>query len=104
MSNKKLLGYSLVVFGFILLALTGIRTISSPDIFTHLALGQSHGSEISYTMAGHPWINMTPLYNRLSAMRSASRSASSSSTLQESFVTRPSQSPATRARPAEGRT
>ncbi len=68
MSNKKSLGLALVIFGFVLLALTGIRTISSPDIFTHIALGQAHSVKadtISYTMAGKPWVNMNPLYNSL---------------------------------------
>lgn len=68
MSNKKSLGIGLIVLGFILLALTGIRTISSPDIFTHIALGQAHSVKVdtlAYTMAGKTWINMTPLYNSL---------------------------------------
>jgi hypothetical protein len=68
MSNKKSLGIVLIVLGFVLLALTGIRTISSPDIFTHIALGQAHSVKadaLSYTMANQPWINMTPLYNSL---------------------------------------
>jgi len=68
MSNKKSLGLVLVIFGFILLALTGIRTISSPDIFTHIALGQAHSVKVdtlAYTMTGKTWINMNPLYNSL---------------------------------------
>ena len=68
MSNKKSLGLALVIFGFVLLALTGIRTISSPEIFTHIALGQAHSIKadpLSYTMAGKPWVNMNPLYNSL---------------------------------------
>ena len=68
MSNKKSLGLALVVFGFVLLALTGIRTISSPEIFTHIALGQAHSVKadpLAYTMAGKPWVNMNPLYNSL---------------------------------------
>lgn len=68
MSSKKSLGLALIVLGFILLILTGIRTISSPDIFTHIALGQAHSVKadpLSYTMTGHPWINMTPMYNSL---------------------------------------
>jgi len=68
MSNKKSLGLALVIFGFVLLALTGIRTISSPDIFTHIALGQAHSVKadpLAYTMAGKPWVNMNPLYNGL---------------------------------------
>lgn len=68
MSNKKSLGLALVIFGFILLALTGVRTISNPDIFTHIALGQAHSVKadpLSYTMAGKQWINMNPLYNSL---------------------------------------
>lgn len=68
MSNKKSLDLVLVVLGFILLALTGIRTISSPDIFTHIALGQAAGAStdpLAYTMAGKQWINMNPLYNSM---------------------------------------
>lgn len=68
MSNKKSLGLVIVALGFILLALTGIRTISSPEIFTHIALGQSNSisaDPLSYTMAGQKWINMNPLYNKL---------------------------------------
>jgi hypothetical protein len=70
MSNKKALSLALVLLGFILLALTGIRTISNPDIFTHIALGQAgsiKADPLSYTMAGKPWINMNPLYNGLVA-------------------------------------
>ena len=68
MSNKKSLGLILIIAGFTLLTLTGIRTISSPDIFTHIALGQAHSVKtdvISYAMPGKPWINMNPLYNSL---------------------------------------
>ena len=68
MSNKKSFGLVLVVLGFILLALTGIRTISSPDIFTHIALGQAanvHTDPLAYTMAGQKWIDMNPLYDKL---------------------------------------
>jgi len=68
MSNKKSLGLVLVILGFLLITLAGIRTISSPDIFTHIALGQAGNSEtdsLSYTMADQQWINMHPLYNKL---------------------------------------
>lgn len=68
MSNKKSLGLILVVLGFILIALTGIRTISSPEIFTHIALGQAGGGAtdpLSYTLADQKWVNMNPLYNKL---------------------------------------
>lgn len=68
MSNKKSLGLILIIAGFTLLTLTGIRTISSPDIFTHIALGQAHSVKadtLSYAMTGKPWINMNPLYNSL---------------------------------------
>ncbi|MFA7369067.1 MAG: tetratricopeptide repeat protein [Kiritimatiellales bacterium] len=68
MSNKKSLGLVLVILGFILLALTGIRTISSSGIFTHIALGQAgsvSADPLAYTMAGKQWINMNPLYNSL---------------------------------------
>ncbi|MBI9021351.1 MAG: hypothetical protein JEZ10_08885, partial [Verrucomicrobia bacterium] len=68
MSNKKSLGLILVVLGFVLIALTGIRTISNPEIFTHIALGQAGSSAtdpLSYTMADQKWVNMSPLYNKL---------------------------------------
>jgi hypothetical protein len=68
MGNKKPLGLVLVVLGFILITLTGIRTISSPDIFTHIALGQAgsvKADSLAYTMVGKTWINMNPLYNSL---------------------------------------
>ena len=68
MSNKKTLGLILIIAGFALLTLTGIRTISSPEIFTHIALGQAHSVKtdtLSYTMTGKTWINMNPLYNSL---------------------------------------
>jgi len=70
MSDKKSLGLILVVFGFILITLTGIRTISSPEIFTNIAIGQaesSAGDPISYTMADQKWIDLNPLYNKIAA-------------------------------------
>jgi len=71
MSHTKQAMRILVVLGFLLLALTGIRTVSSPEIFTHIALGQADtvkADTISYTMTGQPWINLNPLYNRLVAL------------------------------------
>ena len=71
MSNKKPLGLIVVVLGFILIALTGIRTVSSPELFTHIALGQadaSGGDPISYTLADQTWIDTSPLYNKLVAL------------------------------------
>ena len=68
MSSKKTLGLVLVISGFILMTLTGIHTISNPDIFTHIALGQAHNYKadtLAYTMQGKQWINMNPLYNSL---------------------------------------
>lgn len=68
MSNKKSLGFVLLILGFALIALTGIRTISNPDIFTHIALGQAgnvKADTLSYTMTDTQWINMHPLYNKL---------------------------------------
>jgi len=68
MSSKKPLGPILVILGFILIALAGIHTISSPEIFTHIALGNAGNSSLdplSYTMATQSWINMYPLYNLL---------------------------------------
>ncbi|HKL21430.1 MAG TPA: hypothetical protein VJ904_06460, partial [Tichowtungia sp.] len=70
MSGKKSLGLILVVFGFILITLTGVRTISNPEIFTHIALGQAQvdaGDPISYTMADEQWIDLNPLYNKIAA-------------------------------------
>jgi tetratricopeptide (TPR) repeat protein len=66
MSSKKSLGLIVIIFGFILIALTGIRTISNPEIFTHIALGQADGA-ISYTMDNQQWINLNPLYNKVAA-------------------------------------
>ncbi|WP_233231627.1 hypothetical protein [Tichowtungia aerotolerans] len=71
MSSKKSLGLVLVVFGFVLITLTGIRTISNPDIFTHIALGQADsysGDPIAYTMADHQWVDLNPLYNKTVAV------------------------------------
>lgn len=71
MSSKKSLGLILVILGFVLIALTGIRTISSPDIFTHIALGQAEsttGDPLSYTMDGQTWIDLNPLYNKMVAL------------------------------------
>ena len=65
MSNKNPLGLVLVILGFVLIALSGIHTISNPEIFTHLSLGQSGGEPISYTMANQEWVNMSPLYNQM---------------------------------------
>ena len=68
MSSKKSIGLILVILGFILIALAGVHTISNPEIFTHIALGQADGSSgdpLSYTMVDQPWINMHPLYNML---------------------------------------
>ncbi|MDK2857215.1 MAG: hypothetical protein PWQ29_1311 [Verrucomicrobiota bacterium] len=68
MRNKKLLGLVLVILGFTLLTLTGIRTISNPEIFTHIALGQAgsvKADPLSYTMGNEKWINMHPLYNQI---------------------------------------
>ncbi len=68
MSNKKSFAGILVIFGFILLALTGIRTISNPEIFTHIALGRVENIKtdpLSYTVANDPWVDMNPLYNKL---------------------------------------
>ena len=70
MSGKKSLGLILIIFGLVLITLTGIRTISSPEIFTHIALGQaksSVGDPISYTMADQEWIDLSPLYNKIVA-------------------------------------
>ncbi len=71
MSSKRSLGLILIVFGFILITLTGIRTLSNPELFTHIALGQAAGSggdPLSYTMAGQTWVDLNPLYNKLAAL------------------------------------
>ena len=70
MSSKKSIGLVLVILGFILIALTGLRTISNPEIFTHIALGQADTTTVdpvSYTMDGQNWINLHPLYNKVAA-------------------------------------
>jgi tetratricopeptide (TPR) repeat protein len=70
MSMKKTFGLILVISGFALIALTGIRTVSNPDLFTHIALGMapdSAGDPISYTMADQNWIDLHPLYNNIAA-------------------------------------
>ena len=71
MSSRKPFGLVLIILGFALLALTGIRTISSPEIFTHIALGQAgavQADTLSHTMTGQPWVNMNPLYNSLTGL------------------------------------
>jgi len=65
---SKKLGLALVVLGFVFLALTGIRTISHPETWTHIALGQAGNAStdpISYTLGDQKWVNMHPLYNQL---------------------------------------
>lgn len=67
MRTKRSLRLVLMVLGFLLLTFTGIRTISHPDIFTHIALGRANPVQtdtLSYTLSGPSWINMHPLYNR----------------------------------------
>lgn len=64
MSGRKIAGGLGIVLGFIVLTFTGIRTISSPEIFTHIALGQN-SSGISYSMDESAWVPMVPLYDRL---------------------------------------
>ena len=58
----------------VVLALAGIRTISSGSLFSHLAVGRwiaANGiprvDALSFTAAGAPWINTTWLYDRLLA-------------------------------------
>ena len=68
MSSKKTVGLILVILGFVLIALAGIHTISNPEIFTHIALGQAGNAStdpLSYTLANQPWINLHPLYNQM---------------------------------------
>lgn len=62
-------------FALVVLALSGIRTISSGSIFSHLSTGRwiaEHGvpraDAMSFTAAGASWISTTWLYDRLLAM------------------------------------
>ncbi|MDF7824569.1 hypothetical protein P4B35_11135 [Pontiellaceae bacterium B12227] len=66
--SKKPSGGSIiyVVLGLVFLAIVGLRTISTPEIWTHLALGQSNGP-ISF-IEGESFVNTTWLYDKLAFM------------------------------------
>ncbi len=63
--SKKLLGGSslYIILGLVFIAVIGLRTISTPEIWTHLALGQ-HNGPISFTETGS-FVNTTWLYDKL---------------------------------------
>ena len=71
----KKCGGILILLALLVLVLAGIRTISQPDVWMHLACGrwqQEYGiphaetmDPFSYTNADVPWINTTWLYDRL---------------------------------------
>ena len=51
------------VLGLVFIALISIRTISTPEIWTHLAQGKT-GTDISFIQAEN-YVNTTHLYDRL---------------------------------------
>ena len=64
----------LCVLALVVLALTGVRTISSGSVFSHLSVGRwiaengvPRADALSFTAAGTPWISTTWLYDRLLA-------------------------------------
>ena len=64
MSKKSLGGSTLyVVLGLVFVAIVALRTISTPEIWTHLALGQNNGP-ISF-LEGDSFVNTTWLYDKL---------------------------------------
>ena len=65
MSSKKLLGESniYIILGLIFIALIGLRTISTPEIWTHLAQG-ANNAPISFLESDNA-INTTHLYDKL---------------------------------------
>lgn len=66
--SKKLSGGSnlYVILGLIFIAIIGLRTISTPEIWTHLALGQDN-SALSF-IEGESFVNTTWLYDKLAFM------------------------------------
>ncbi|MDH3981395.1 MAG: hypothetical protein OES84_00670, partial [Kiritimatiellaceae bacterium] len=66
--NKKSLGGStiLIVLGLIFIAITGLRTISTPEIWTHLAQGRTN-APISF-LASDSVVNTTWLYDKMAYM------------------------------------
>ncbi|MDF7806045.1 tetratricopeptide repeat protein [Pontiellaceae bacterium B12219] len=64
MSKKSLGGSSLyVILGLVFIAVIGLRTISTPEIWTHLALGQEN-APISF-IESDSFVNTTWLYDNL---------------------------------------
>jgi tetratricopeptide (TPR) repeat protein len=64
MSKKSLGGFNIyVILGLLFIAVVGLRTISTPEIWTHLALGQS-GGPISF-LESDSFVNTTWLYDKL---------------------------------------
>lgn len=67
MSKKLSVGSNLyVILGLIFIAVIGLRTISTPEIWTHLALGQNNGP-LSF-IEGDGFVNTTWLYDKLAFM------------------------------------
>lgn len=65
MSKKSLGGSGLyLIFGLVFIAVIGLRTISTPELWTHLALGRSNGP-ISFVESSS-FVNTTWLYDKLS--------------------------------------
>ncbi|MDF7800734.1 hypothetical protein P4C99_14755 [Pontiellaceae bacterium B1224] len=66
--SKKLSGGSniYVILGLVFIAIVGFRTISTPEIWTHLALGQNN-APISF-IEGEGFVNTTWLYDKLAYM------------------------------------
>lgn len=64
MSKKSLGGSGLyIILGLVFIAIIGLRTISTPELWTHLALGQENGP-ISF-VEGDSFVNTTWLYDKL---------------------------------------
>jgi tetratricopeptide (TPR) repeat protein len=65
MSSKKPFGAATVyvILGLVFIAIIGIRTISTPEIWTHLAQGRTN-APISYLEAEHS-VNTTHLYDKV---------------------------------------
>ena len=63
--NKKSFGASIihVILGLVFIALIGIRTISTPEIWTHLAQGKNN-APISFVETADS-VNTTQLYDKI---------------------------------------
>jgi len=71
MDRKKIWTRTLLILGFVIITLAGFHTISNPEIFTHIALGQAENGSaptLSYTMENQQWIDLHPLYNKLASL------------------------------------